>query len=77
AGATSFEASASHYTDADLTAALHTYELDPRPEVILNLDLAQAALGGASCGPPTLEKYLLQPRRFTQRFELSTVNDKW
>ena len=75
-GATPFEASASHFTDADLTAALHTYDLDPRPEVILNLDLAQAALGSASCGPPTLEKYLLQPRRFVQRFELSMANDQ-
>ncbi len=74
AGATPFEASASHFTDADLTTALHTYDLSPRPEVILNLDLAQAALGGASCGPPTLEKYLLQPRRFTQRFQLSIAN---
>ncbi|MBK8433337.1 MAG: hypothetical protein IPL28_19485 [Chloroflexi bacterium] len=43
------EMSASHLSAADLTAARHTYELDPRPETILNLDFQQSGLGGASC----------------------------
>ncbi|MCL4298862.1 MAG: DUF4981 domain-containing protein [Anaerolineae bacterium] len=61
AGATPLEASASHYTAADLYQALHTNELTPRAEVILNLDYRQCGLGGASCGPGTLPQYLVQP----------------
>lgn len=55
------EVSASHYTAADLYQALHTCDLTRRPEVFLNLDLMQCGLGGASCGPGTLDKYLLWP----------------
>jgi beta-galactosidase len=51
--------SASHFTAADLTAARHTDELEPRPEVILNLDHAQRGLGTASCGPDTAPRYRL------------------
>ena len=58
------EFSASHFTAADLFAAHHTYELEPRPETILNLDVQQSGLGGASCGPNTLEKYLVLPGRY-------------
>jgi beta-galactosidase len=53
---------ASHFTAADLTAARHTNELDPRPEVLLSLDHAQRGLGTASCGPDTAERFkLLEP----------------
>ena len=54
---------ASHFTAADLTAARHTNELEPRPEVLLSLDHAQRGLGTASCGPDTGSRYrLLEPR---------------
>jgi beta-galactosidase len=54
---------ASHFTAADLTAARHTNELEPRPEVLLSLDHAQRGLGTASCGPDTDARYrLLEPR---------------
>ena len=49
--------SVSHFTAADLTAARHTIDLDPRAEVILNLDHAQRGLGTASCGPDTSPRY--------------------
>jgi beta-galactosidase len=53
---------ASHFTAADLTAARHTNELDPRREVLLSLDHAQRGLGTASCGPDTAVRYrLLEP----------------
>jgi beta-galactosidase len=51
--------SASHLTAADLTAARHTVDLEPRAEVILNLDHAQRGLGTASCGPDTSPRYRL------------------
>ena len=72
------EASATHFTAADLYAAWHTNELSPRPETILNLDACQCGLGGASCGPATLEKYLVPPGkyRFTVRLRPFAVDDE-
>jgi len=60
-GAPLMEVSAKHFTDADLTAAMHTCELVRREEITLNLDYRQAGLGGGSCGPPTLKKYQVAP----------------
>jgi beta-galactosidase len=64
------EVSASHYTAQDLSQALHTIDLKRRNEVILNLDVKQCGLGGASCGPGTLPQYLVEPDvyRFRVRF---------
>ncbi len=65
--------SASHLTAADLFAARHTFELQPRPEVILCLDAAHRGLGTASCGPDTLDKYkLLEPEyQFAYRLKVT------
>jgi beta-galactosidase len=59
------EVSASHFTAGDLYKALHTNELVRRPETVLNLDLKQCGLGGASCGPGTLPQYLVLPGEYT------------
>ena len=59
--------SASHFTDDDLYRAMHTNELSPRPEVILDLDAAQCGLGGNSCGPATLDQYMVWPGEFRLR----------
>ena len=71
AGQPWIEFSASHYGDDDLFRARHTIDLQPRPEVILNLDCAQRGLGTASCGPDTLETYrlLASEYRFAYRLE--------
>ena len=61
---------ASHFTAADLTAARHTFELAPRPEVFLSLDLAQRGLGTASCGPDTGRQYRLLEGRYEFSFAL-------
>jgi len=50
-----------HFTTEDLTRATHTYELQRREEITLNLDYAQSGLGGASCGPGVLPQYQVQP----------------
>lgn len=55
------EVSAHHYTTEDLTRAKHTFELKRREDITLNLDYKQSGLGGASCGPDTLPKYLIKP----------------
>ena len=54
--------SAHHFTTEDLTVARHTYDLPHRPEITLNVDLAQCGLGNASCGPGVLPQYLLAPQ---------------
>ncbi len=52
--------SAHYFTPEDFTAASHTYELKPRPEITLNLDHELNGLGSNSCGPGPLEKYWLR-----------------
>jgi len=61
--------SASHFTGDDLFRAHHTNELEPRPEVILNLDGVHRGLGTGSCGPDTLPRYRIRAgvHRFAYR----------
>jgi beta-galactosidase/beta-glucuronidase len=72
-GSQPLEASVSHFSADDLYAARHTNELTPRAEVILNLDVQQSGLGGASCGPETLPQYLVAPGRYAFRVRLRPV----
>ena len=58
------EASASHFTPADLLPAMHTYDLKPRAETWVNLDVKQRGLGTASCGPDALEQYRIGPGEY-------------
>jgi beta-galactosidase len=62
--------SALHYTPEDFTAATHTYDLKRRDEAIVLIDAAHRGLGTASCGPDTLEQYLVRPGRYTLRYAL-------
>jgi beta-galactosidase len=61
--------SASHFTGGDLFRAHHTNELEPRQEVILNLDGVHRGLGTGSCGPDTLPRYRIRAgmHRFSYR----------
>ncbi len=54
------QVSATHVTAADLDAATHDVELHPRPETIVHIDAAHRGVGTASCGPDTLEPYVLR-----------------
>ena len=64
--------SAHHFTPEDLTDAYHTTELKERDEITLLLDVAQRGLGTKSCGPDTLDEYLVNPGiyqfRYTMKF---------
>jgi beta-galactosidase len=80
------EVSVSHYTADDLYQAMHTNELVRRDEVCFNLDLVQCGLGGNSCGPRTLDKYLVTPeetaftlllRPFSQGASLTRLGREW
>ncbi|MCG6189465.1 glycoside hydrolase family 2 TIM barrel-domain containing protein [Maribellus maritimus] len=55
--------SALHYTPVDLDKASHPYELTKRKETILSIDVAHNGLGGASCGPPPMDRYLLKTEK--------------
>lgn len=71
-----------HYTWEDLEFSRHRAEqerrrtpLVPRKEVCLNLDIRQLGLGGGSCGPKPLAKYIfpIKEESWTVRFSPVTV----
>lgn len=66
--------SAHRFTTMDLEKARHTYELDPRDEITLNLDYRQNGLGSASCGPGVLPEYQLHPEEFNFTIRLRPVS---
>ncbi len=55
------ETSVHHYSAKALADAVHTYELKKENKTYWNIDYRQGGLGGNSCGPLPLEKYLLKP----------------
>ncbi len=80
------EVSVGHYTVDNLSQARHTNELVRQPETYFNLDAIQCGLGGNSCGPRTLDKYLVWPgsyhfavlfRPFTQEDSLAQLGREW
>ena len=62
-----FEFNASHFTDADLTAAMHTTDLVPRQEIILNLDHRMRGLG-TGLFVDTLPEYQLNEAEYEFSF---------
>lgn len=58
------EVSVSHYSIENLYKAYHTNELNRQAETFFYLDLVQCGLGGNSCGPRTLDKYMVPPGAF-------------
>ena len=69
------EASASHFTPQDLYAWKHTYDVEPRPETWVNLDVQQRGLGTASCGPDTLDCYRIGPGEYQLDFVIRVCWD--
>ncbi|MEM7535916.1 MAG: glycoside hydrolase family 2 TIM barrel-domain containing protein [Chloroflexota bacterium] len=65
--------SASHFTDQDLEAATHTYELTPRDEIIFNVDYGKSGLGNGSCGPGILPQYMLSESEYHYGFMMSAI----
>ena len=59
--------------DRDLYAAHHTYDLKPRAETFLNLDLRHRGLGTASCGPDALPQFKITPGRYEWSYTLRPV----
>jgi len=72
-GLPAFGFTASHFAAADLYAARHTCDLEPRSEVVLSLDHAQRGLGSASCGPDTHPRYRLTADSYRFAFVLRAL----
>jgi beta-galactosidase len=68
--------SASHFSADDLFRAHHTNELEPRAEVILNLDGAHRGLGTGSCGPDTLPRYRIKAGVQRFAFRISAARER-
>jgi beta-galactosidase/evolved beta-galactosidase subunit alpha len=68
---------ASRYRAHDLAGHRHPHEVPRSPDVQLHLDHAQSGLGNASCGPGTLDRYLVPPGpiRFRLRLRLLDPGD--
>ena len=56
----------------DLDAATHDVELRPRAETLVHLDAAHRGVGTASCGPDTLDPYVLRPGTYRWTWILTT-----
>lgn len=72
---TTMEASASHYPHEILTPAYHTYEVLPQAPTWVCLDAMQRGVGGASCGPDTLEEYRVKPGSYSLAYCLSVSDE--
>ncbi len=68
------QVSATHYRAADLDAATHHEELVPRAETIVHIDAAHRGVGTASCGPDTLEQYLVRGGSYRWEWTLRPVS---
>jgi hypothetical protein len=75
-GMPTLNVSAHRFTAEDLTRARHTYEMERREDVTLNLDYAQTGLGSASCGPGTLSQYQLLPQEVRYSLRLRPFSAK-
>jgi beta-galactosidase len=71
-----YSISAHHNTADDYDQAKHIDKVVPREEVYLCIDAAHMGLGGASCGPRPLNKYILnaKPMRFRYSLRPATAN---
>jgi beta-galactosidase len=76
AGLSTFEFSASHYGDEQLTRARHTCDLDPENAITLCLDAVHRGVGSGSCGPDTLAKYRVRPGRYAFDFAIAPLSKR-
>ncbi len=66
------QVSAIHARARELDAATHDVELRPCSETIIQVDGAHRGVGTASCGPDTLDPYVLRPGTYRWAWRLTT-----
>ncbi len=59
-----FSFNASHYTQEELEAKKHNFELEESGYTVLCLDYTQSGIGSNSCGPELAKKYRFDAQRF-------------
>ncbi len=65
-----FSFNASNYTQEEMTAKAHNFELTECGSTVLCLDYRQNGIGSNSCGPELLDKYQLDEEAFDFEFTL-------
>lgn len=70
AGEKTFAFNVSEYTQEELTAKAHNYELEKSPYTVLCIDYRQSGIGSGSCGPERLEKYRLNEEKMDFKVRL-------
>ncbi len=65
-----FSFSASHFTQEELEAKMHNYELEESDYTVLCLDYRMTGLGSNSCGPLVTKEYRLNEEKFSFEFNL-------
>ncbi|MCF7957422.1 MAG: DUF4981 domain-containing protein [Phycisphaerae bacterium] len=65
-----FSVSVHHNTAQDFDSARNIHNVKPRDEVVLCIDAAHMGLGGASCGPRPMQKYILNAQSTSFRYVL-------
>ena len=73
-GAIPFSFNASRYTQEELTAKAHNYELEDSGSAVLCLDYALNGIGSNSCGPQVMDKYAFNDEAF--RFTVKLIPEK-
>jgi len=58
----------------DLSDATHDYQVNPCGNVVVHIDVAHRGLGTASCGPDTLDKYLISTGTHTWQWSVTTLS---
>ena len=69
-GVRNFQFSIYPYSDEDIEQAQHTNELQPADYYTLNIDLKQAGVGTATCGPGIAAPYLVKENKRYIHFDL-------
>lgn len=74
--ASSFDFSASNYTDCELASKAHNYELVPAEYVTMHLDYKNSGVGSNSCGPKLLPQYRLDEEKFVWEYQLQFTDNQ-
>lgn len=64
---------ASHFSQEELTATSHNFELKESDTTVLCIDYAQSGIGSNSCGPELLEELRLNDNQFIFQFILTPM----
>ena len=68
-----FSFNASEYTQEELTAKKHNYELTKCGDSVLCIDYRMSGIGSNSCGPELLSQYRMDEKKFTFEFDMQVI----